>query len=67
MHSQRGQSKLGSLGEPMYKYMVGQETKKEGHCETVNRWQGKAEELFVDFVKALHVIKFKVLNISPIY
>lgn len=51
----------------MYKFMVGQETKKEGHCETVNRWQGKAEELFVDFVKALHVIKFKVLNISPIY
>ena len=46
--------------------MMERKTKKKGCSEIVIPWKGKAEEHFVYFLKDFHVIKFKVLNVSPI-
>lgn len=46
--------------------MMERKTKKKGCSEIVILWKGKAEEHFIYFLKDFHVIKFKVLNLSPI-
>lgn len=46
--------------------MMERKTEKKGCSEIVIPWKGKAEENFVYFLKDFHVIKFKVLNLSPI-
>ena len=45
--------------------MAGRKTKRKVTVKVIS-WKGKAEELFICFVKGFHVIKFKVLNLSPI-
>lgn len=43
-----------------------EKSQEDRHYKTLIPWEGNPEELSVNFVKVFHVIKFQVLNLSPI-